>query len=92
MQYSSKNLAVASLVCGILGIVLYWWIGILGLIPAIVAIVLGVKARRIAMQFGEPSGMATAGFVLGIVGTCLIGLSLVCAACVVGTLFTMGTM
>jgi hypothetical protein len=54
--------AVAALVCGIVGVLCF--------IPAIVAIVLGVSARRrIDQSNGQLTGrgMATAGFVLGII-------------------------
>ena len=52
--------AVASLVCGIIGVT----IPVIGFIPGIIAIVLGNKSRK------KPNGgMGTAGFVLGIITT-----------------------
>lgn len=75
-------MAVAALVLGIVSIVfsfigLFW----LGVILGIVGIVLGVVARKNA-----PSGMATAGLVVSIIGTVLCAIIFVaCGACVGGT-------
>jgi hypothetical protein len=58
--------AIAALVCGIVGVLCF--------ISAIVAIVLGVSARRrIDQSNGQLTGrgMATAGFVLGIIWVAL---------------------
>lgn len=76
-----KNLSIAALVLGILGIV-----G--GSIPvvcyfttvcAIWGIVLGVKGRKKSVAVhGKPSGLATAGLVLGIIGTAFAVLGLIC--------------
>ena len=73
-----KNISIAALVCGILGLV-----G--GAIPvvqyftfvlAIVGIVLGVKGRK-----AGGGSMATAGMVLGIIGTVLTIVGVVCVVC-----------
>lgn len=65
--------AVPALVLGIIGAALCWCYGI-GLVPSIIALVLGVKARKAfaanQTQY-QGGGMATAGMVLGIVGTVL---------------------
>lgn len=72
-------MAVASLVLGIVSVVfsligLYFY----GLVAGIVGIVLGVIAKK-----KNPSGMATAGFVLSIIGTVLCAIVFVaCAACI----------
>ena len=65
-----NGLAIASLVCGILGIVLSLlslnlFVAIPALVLAILAVVFGVKARKTAPP--DNRGMATAGLVLGIV-------------------------
>ncbi|MFR9674610.1 DUF4190 domain-containing protein [Streptomyces sp. TR06-5] len=69
-----KGSAVASMVLGIIGLVVIssCWGAFLGLLVAPVALVLGVSARRKADR-GEGGGrsQATAGFVMGIVGTVL---------------------
>ena len=50
----------------------------------IVGIILGVKGRKKSLAcYGRPSGIATAGFVLSIVGTALSGLFILsCVACI----------
>ncbi len=65
-QRPMSGKAVASLVLGILSIVFCY----LGFIPGVVAIVLGVMAKRDIDRTGlEGRGLAQAGFVCGIVGT-----------------------
>ncbi len=78
-------MAIAALVCGILGIIGGFIPGIayFTLVFAILGIVFGVKARRQASQAGQPTGLATAGMVLGIVGTSLSGIGVICALCVI---------
>lgn len=79
MEQSSNKKAITSLVLGIISCVcsvcyIIGWIA--GLVCGILAIIFGVKARKQA-----PCGMATAGFVLGIVGTSLCGVTLLGAIC-----------
>lgn len=78
-EKKSNGLAVASLVLGIVAIV-FSFIGLsipFGLIIGIVGIVLGVMAKK-----KNPSGMATAGLVLSIIGTILCAIIFIaCAAC-----------
>lgn len=59
--------AVGALVCGIIAMIFCWipFVNIIGLILGIVAMVLGGKARKILPE--GKRGMATAGFVLGII-------------------------
>jgi hypothetical protein len=63
----TNGLAVASLVLGILGVVLFWtvWGGV---ILGVLAIVFGAVGRGRANRGAPNKGMATAGLVLGIVG------------------------
>lgn len=76
-----KKLSIAALVLGILGIV-GGYIPIVcyfTLVLAILGIVLGVKGRAKSITVhGKASGMATAGLVLGIIGTALGALGLLC--------------
>ncbi len=66
----SNGLAVASLVLGIVGLVLTITVWV-GPICDVLAIVFGALARQ-RMPAGAPNrGMATAGFILGIVGLVL---------------------
>jgi hypothetical protein len=65
--------AVPSLVLGIIGSALCWCYAV-GLVPSIIGLVFGVKARKtLATETDkyQGQGMATAGFVLGIVGLVL---------------------
>lgn len=92
MNNNAKNFSTISLVCGILGLVAPFIpvVGYFSLVFSIVAIVLGVKARKLTE--GQKNGMATAGFVLGIIGTVLGGLMIVCTLCAVGTLGAAGAL
>ena len=82
----AKNVSIAALVCGILGIVGAWIpvVQYVTLILAILGIVFGVKARKLVGQDVEGKGLATAGLVLGIIGTSLNGLLVLCTVCALG--------
>ena len=74
-----KSLGIASLVCGIVGIVLSFF-GITALVSlalGIVALVLGVKARKDEAA----KGMGTAGLVLGIITVVFGGIGTICWIC-----------
>ena len=78
------TMAVAALVLGIIGTLfsLNWLTVWVGGPLAIIALVLGVLARKQLAAEGKPTGMATAGMVLGIVGTAIAVLIFaVCASC-----------
>ncbi|MGH9188847.1 MAG: DUF4190 domain-containing protein [Acidimicrobiales bacterium] len=69
----TNGMAVASLVCGILGLVLPFVF-----LPAILALVFGYVGRRQIADRGEAGqGMATAGIVLGWVGLVLTVLAVI---------------
>jgi len=77
-------MAVAALVLGILGTLfsLNWLTVWVGGPMAIIALVLGIMARKALAAEGKPTGLATAGMVLGIVGTTVAALIFaVCASC-----------
>lgn len=86
---NSKGKAIASLVCGIVSIVIAWFSygAIAGLAAGIVAIVLGVGVRKLN---DENINFATAGFITGIIGVVLSGILLVCVICAAGTIATAG--
>lgn len=84
-----KGFSVAGLVCGIIGAVFGWFgiVGVIALVCAIVGIIFAVKGRKMSTAVhGKPSGIATAGLVLGIIGASLAGIGVlactVCVACV----------
>ena len=64
---NARGMAIASLVCGICSIPVYWFIyGYLGLALAVVGLVFGAIARKkLTPENGR--GMATAGMVISIV-------------------------
>ena len=56
---------------------------------AILGIVFGVKGRKLAQP--DQKGLATAGFVLGIIGTVIGALGIICVVCAVGIFSAAGT-
>lgn len=86
-----KGMSITALVLGIVGAAGGWcgWFGYIALAAAILGIIFGVKGRKMSVAVhGKPSGLATAGLVLGIIGTVLAGIGVlactVCAACIYG--------
>ena len=90
---ATNEKATPALVCGILGIVGSFIpvICYFALIPAILGIVLGAKGMKIAKITGQGQGLATAGLVLGIIGTALSAFY-VCTACAAFALIGAGIM
>lgn len=97
-QDTGKGFSIAALVLGIVGVV-FGWFGILGIIAfaaSVVGIILAVNGRKKSIAvFGKASGMATAGLVLSIIGTCLAGIAVIactaCAACIGNTAAGLGS-
>ena len=84
MNNEGKGFSIAALVLGILGIIGGWFPygGYVTLVCSILGIVFGVKGRKMsAAANGKASGLATAGFVLGIIGTAICALGVICVAC-----------
>ena len=78
---NGKGLSVAALVLGILGIVGGWFpiINYFTTVCAILGLIFGVAGRKKSLAAtGRPSGLATAGFVLGIIGTSFAALGIIC--------------
>lgn len=85
MQNNGKGMAVAGLVLGIVATVLAWFylINIVALVCGIVGIICAAKGKKAAKAAGTPTGVATAGMVLAIIGTVLAGIGFFsCTLCV----------
>lgn len=81
-----KGLSITALVLGICGVVLSWIsvINVIVLAAGIFGIIFGYKGRQKSIAaYGKASGLATAGFVLGIIGTSICGVGVLsCTVCV----------
>ncbi len=88
-QQPNNGMAVAALICGILGIIGSFIpvVCYFTLVLSILGIVFGVKGRKDAA--GGPTGLATAGLVLGIVGTAFSAVGVICVICAAGLLATL---
>ncbi len=78
---NGKGYSIAALVLGILGIIGGWFpvVCYFTTVCAILGIIFGVKGRKMSIEAeGKASGLATAGLVLGIIGTAFAALGLVC--------------
>lgn len=86
----TDGMAIASLVTGIVGLTMICAYG-LGLVPAIIAIVLGRKSmKKIDASGGQIGGrgLAQAGFIMGIISTVIIVVLLVVGAVFFTALFS----
>ena len=80
---NGKGLAIASLVLGIVSVIVAWWgfAALFSVATSIVGIVLGVMAKK-TMPSGE-TGIATAGLVISIIGLCLsVLIFIACVSCI----------
>lgn len=80
-QNNGKGFSIASLVLGIVAVVLSFFgiVSFVGLVCGILSIVLSVLGRKKSkLATGKSSGLATAGLVLGIVGTAIAGIGVAC--------------
>ncbi len=84
---TGKSYSIAGLVLGIVSAVFGWFgvIGLIALVCGVIGIVLAVRGQKMAKAAGVPTGLATAGLVLSIVGTSLAGIGVlscfICASC-----------
>ena len=85
---NGKGAAIAGLVLGIVAIVFGWflgglvWTAIIALPLAIVGLVLSVKGGKQLKAAGQPSGIATAGLVIGIIAVVVCSISFfTCGVC-----------
>lgn len=83
-QGGSNGLSVAALVCGIVAIIGAWIpvVCYFTFVLAILGIVFGVKGMKQSKLTGTGHGLAVAGLVLGIIGTALGAIGVICAICV----------
>ena len=81
MQNNSKGFSIAARVCGILGIIGSFIpvVCYFTFVLAVLGIVFGVLGRKKANP-GE-TGLATAGLVLGIIGTAFGAVGIICVIC-----------
>ena len=86
---NTKTKAIVSLVLGIAGCAAVWfgWGAILSLGLGIAAIILGMQVRKLE---DANKGLATGGFVTGIVSVVLGGIMAVCVICAVCAVASMG--
>lgn len=86
-QSGGKGLAIAGLVLGIVGIVLGFfggWMSVVALPVSIVGLVVSVIGGKKMKAANEPSGMATAGLVLGIIAVVISAiLFFTCGLCTI---------
>ena len=91
MNEHADKYAIAALVCGILGLV-GGFLPVIGdyiFVLAILGIIFGAKARPVCSQ--DKRGLATAGMILGIIGTALGVIKFICAlVCAGAALATFG--
>ena len=70
---AGKGFSIASLICGIWGLVM------MGILPAVLGIIFGCIGRsKSAAATGQPSKLATAGMICGIIGTFVSIIALTC--------------
>ena len=81
MTDAGKGLAIASLICGIVGLISAWFFGI-GAIIGIVAIILAVISGNKSQASGfKRSALAIVGLILGIVAVVSGSGCLLCTVC-----------
>ena len=68
---TNQRVGSGALVLGVLAVLFSFFCALIGLPMAVAAIVMGVKGRQRAQMSGLPSGVPTAGLVLGIVAIVL---------------------
>jgi len=78
-SFPGKGLSTASLVLGICSLVFAGG----GLALPIVGLILGIMGKKKAMEVGAPSGTATAGIILSIIGLAVAVLTVfICFSCI----------
>lgn len=94
---TGKGYSIAALVLGIVATVLAWFymINIAALACGILGVIFAAKGKKLAVAASAPTGIATAGLVLSIIGTVLAGIGFfsctVCVLCAAGSVGALGT-
>jgi hypothetical protein len=65
-QQGAPGMAIAGFVVSLIGLLISW-IAVAGLVVSLVGLILAIFGRRQARERGAPSGLATAGLVIGII-------------------------
>ncbi|MBQ8146563.1 MAG: DUF4190 domain-containing protein [Clostridia bacterium] len=84
---AGKGFSIAALVLGIVGVVFGFIpaISFIALPCALVGLILGVMGRKKSkLALGKSSGIATAGFVLSIIGLSFAALGFICTVACIG--------
>ena len=90
----SNGMAIAALVCGIVGVVgcFLGYFAFVSLALSVVGIVLGVKGMKVAQTTGKGKGLAIAGLVCGIVGAVFSLVGAICTICVCAAAGSLGAL
>ena len=88
----AKGKAIASLVLGIVALLLCWWgwVGIISIVLSIIGIILGIGSRK-ELPAEQGRGMATAGMICSIIALVLSSIVLVACVICTSTLYGLGT-
>lgn len=91
-ESTTNGMAIAALICGILGIVGSFIpvVTYFTTVLAILGIIFGVKGKQQADLINSGKGLATAGLVLGIIGTVFGLLGVICALACAGAIASAG--
>lgn len=81
-----KGFAIAGMVLGIVSVVTGYEAWYIGVAAGVVGLILSIKAKKSYEEIGQKNGMATAGFILSIVGLAVSAFGLImwitCLGCV----------
>ncbi len=90
----TNGMAIAALVCGIVGVVgcFLGYFAFVSLALSVVGIVLGVKGMNVAKTTGAGKGLAIAGLVCGIVGAAFSLIGAICTICVCASVGGLGAL
>ena len=90
----TNGMAIAALVCGIVGVVgcFLGYFAFVSLALSVVGIVLGAKGMNVAKTTGAGKGLAIAGLVCGIVGAAFSLIGAICTICVCASVGGLGAL